>query len=148
MRPRRLPPRSRARASTRSLQGPSGSALVGVYTHPNGVQEMVESFNQNQYQLQAELLRHGAVDWVTRGVYFGDQRNYLEANIDDNFLARRLLEHDRTRNDYNPAAALRETPADVEIRRQLVSANKFRIDMLFNGGGSAQYRANTAQTPC
>ena len=36
-------------------------------------------FDQNQYQLQAELLRHGAVDWVTRGVYFGDQRNYYEA---------------------------------------------------------------------
>ncbi len=69
------------------VSGPNSSALVGVYTHPNGVQEMVESFNQNQYQLQAELLRHGALNWVTRGVYFGDQRNYLETNIDDNFLS-------------------------------------------------------------
>jgi hypothetical protein len=59
------------------VQGPGGSALVGIYTHPNGVQEMVESFNQNSYQLQSELLRHGALNWVTRGVYFGDQRNYL-----------------------------------------------------------------------
>ncbi len=42
------------------VSGPEGSALVGIYTHPNGVQEMVESFNENQYQLQAELLRHGA----------------------------------------------------------------------------------------
>ena len=69
------------------VSGPGNSSLVGVYTHPDGVQEMVETFNQNQYQLQSELLRHGALAWATRGVYFGDQRNYLDTNIDDNFLA-------------------------------------------------------------
>ena len=70
------------------VSGPGSSALVGIYTHPTGVQEMVETFDQNQDQLQSELLRHGAMNWVTRGVYFGDQRNYLETDIDDNFTAR------------------------------------------------------------
>ena len=46
---------------------------------------MVETFDQNQYQLQAELLRHGGMNWVTRGVYFGEQRNYVEMDIDDTF---------------------------------------------------------------
>ena len=46
------------------VSGPGNSSLVGVYTHPDGVQEMVETFNQNQYQLQSELLRHGALTWV------------------------------------------------------------------------------------
>ncbi len=123
----------------------SGSALVGIYTHANGVQEMVETFNENANQLQAELLRHGALDWVTRGVYFGDQRNYYEANIDDNFLFDDSWDTTTHTTDYNPADAIREVPADVEYAAKWSEQNKFRIDMLFNGGGSVSYaEGNTA----
>ncbi len=122
------------------VSGPGGSALVGIYTHANGVQEMVSSFNQNQYQLQAELLRHGALDWVTRGVYFGDQRNYYEADIDDNFLSDDTWDTTAHATDYNPADALRETPPDVDYAANWSQQNNFRIDMLFNGGGSVQYQ--------
>ena len=129
------------------VSGPNGSALVGVYTHPNGVQEMVETFNQNQFQLQAELLRHGAVNWVTRGVYFGDQRNYYEANIDDNFLADDSWSTKEHTTDYNPADAVRETPPDVEYAAKWSAQNKFRIDMLFNGGGSVAYQEEHGSDP-
>ncbi|MBV9002002.1 MAG: Ig-like domain-containing protein [Solirubrobacterales bacterium] len=116
--------------------GPNGSALVGIYTHPDGVQEMVETFAQNQYQLQSELLRHGAITWATRGVYFGDQRNYLETHIDDNFLSDDSWSTATHSTDFNPANALREVPADVTQAAQWSAANHFRIDMLFNGAGS------------
>ncbi len=122
------------------VSGPGGAALVGVYTRPSGVQEMVETFNQNQYQLQAELLRHGMLDWVTRGVYFGDQRNYLETHVDDNFLSDDSWSTTAHTTDYNPADALRETAPDVEYAAQWAATHKFRIDMLFNGGGSVQYQ--------
>ncbi|MGO9752157.1 MAG: hypothetical protein ACLP22_11750, partial [Solirubrobacteraceae bacterium] len=124
------------------VTGPSGSALVGVYTDANGVQQLVETFAQNQYQLQAELLRHGAIAWVTRGVYFGNQANYLETHVDDNFLSddswsvagnATTAPHS---TDFNPADALREVPADVTTAASWSQANNFRIDMLFNGGGS------------
>jgi Immunoglobulin I-set domain len=121
------------------LSGPEGSAFIGVYTHPNGVQEMVESFNENSFQLQAELLRHGALNWATRGVYFGDQRNYYEADVDDNFLPDDSWNPATHTTDYNPANALREVPADVAYAASWAQQNNFRIDMLFNGGGSAQY---------
>jgi hypothetical protein len=121
------------------LSGPGGSALVGVYTHPNGVQEMVETFNENASQLQAELLRHGALNWVTRGVYFGDQRNYYEAHIDDNFLSDDSWDTTIHATDFNQADAIREIPADVTYAAKWAQENKFRIDMLFNGGGSKQY---------
>ena len=117
----------------------AGSALVGIYTHANGVQELVESFDENAYQLQAELLRHGALDWVTRGVYFGDQRNYYEADIDDNFLFDDSWDTTTHTTDYNPEDALREVPADVEDAAKWSEQNKFRIDMLFNGGGSVSF---------
>ncbi|MBV9805737.1 MAG: Ig-like domain-containing protein [Solirubrobacterales bacterium] len=118
------------------VSGPNGSALVGVYTHTDGVQEMVETFAQNQYQLQSELLRHGALAWATRGVYFGAQRNYLDAHVDDNFLSDDSWSTTAHSTDFNPANALREVPADVNQAAQWSAANHFRIDMLFNGAGS------------
>ena len=124
------------------VSGPSSSSLVGIYTHPDGVQEMVETYNQNQYELQAQLLRHGAIAWVTRGIYFGDQRNYLATHIDDNFLsdAAWSISGNATTpahsTDFNEADSLREVPADVVAAANWSRQNNFRIDMLFNGGGS------------
>ena len=92
--------------------------------------------------LQSELLRHGELDWLGRNTYFGDQRNYLETDIDDNFLsddAWSVAGNADTAphsTDFNPADALREVPADVTQAATWSKANNFRIDMLFNGGGS------------
>lgn len=126
------------------VSGPGGSSLVGIYTDPNGVQQMVETFNQNRYQLQSELLRHGALAWVTRGVYFGDQRNYLETNVDDNFLTDDSWSTATHTTDYSPANALRQRASDIVNAAGWSSANSFRIDELFNGGGSVAWAAGTA----
>jgi hypothetical protein len=128
------------------LSGTGGSALVGIYAHPNGVQEMVESFNENANQLQAELLRHGALSWVTRGVYFGDQRNYYETHVDDNFLFDDSWDTTAHATDFNPKDAIREVPADVEYAAKWAQEKNFRIDMLFNGGGSTQYAEEHSST--
>ncbi len=125
------------------VTGPGGSALVGVYTHASGVQEMVESFNQNQYQLQAELLRHGALNWVTRGVYFGDQRNYVEMDIDDTFTPDDSWNTATHQINYNDADALRMNPDDVEYAAKWEAEHGgFRMEQLFNGGGSVEYQEN------
>ena len=121
------------------LAGPNGSSLVGIYTHPNGVQELVETFNHNQFQLQAQLLRHGELAWATRGVYFGDQRNYLETNIDDTFLSDDSWDTTAHATDYNPADAIREGASDVTGAATWSAQNNFRIDKLFNGGGSVAW---------
>jgi hypothetical protein len=125
------------------VSGPGGTALVGIFTHANGVQEMVESFNQNQYQLQAELLRHGALNWVTRGVYFGDQRNYLEMDIDDTFTPDDAWNTATHQINYNDADALRMNPDDVEYAAKWEKEHGgFRMEQLFNGGGSVEYQEN------
>jgi Immunoglobulin I-set domain len=123
------------------VSGPGGSALVGLYTRPDGVQEMVETFNQNQSQLQAELLRHGALDWVTRGVYFGDQRNYVEMDIDDTFTPDDSWDTTTHTIDYDDADALRMAPADVDYAAKWSEEHHFRMEQLFNGGGSVEYQA-------
>ena len=53
----------------------------------------------NQFQLHNQLLRHGMLNWVTRGVYLGDQRNYFTMHIDDIFLPDAQWDPDA--NSYN-----------------------------------------------
>jgi hypothetical protein len=120
------------------VSGPNGSTLLGIYTTSDGRQTMFQTFNENQYYLQSQLLRHGELDWLARNTYFGDQRNYLEANIDDNFLSDDTWDTATHSTDFNPADALREVPADVVAAAQWSKADNFRMDMLFNGGGSVQ----------
>lgn len=118
------------------LSGPNGSALVGVFTHPDGREEMVQTFDGNQYQLHSWLLRHGELNWVTRGTYLGLQRNYLELQVDDVFLPDDSWDATNHVTNYDPAAAIRMTPADVTFLSNWSRANGIRMDMVFNGGGS------------
>jgi hypothetical protein len=124
------------------VSGPGSSSLVGIYTTADGRQTMYQTFDQNQFMLQSELLRHGELAWLTRNTYFGDQRNYLETHIDDNFLSDdswSVAGNATTpahSTDFNAADALREVPADVTTAATWSAANHFRIDMLFNGAGS------------
>ena len=130
---------------TTLISGPNGSSMVGIYTSADGRQTMYQAFDQNQYMIQSELLRHGELAWLARSTYFGDQRNYLETDIDDNFLGddswsvggnATTSAHS---TDFNAADALREVPSDVTTAAQWSAAHGFRIDMLFNGGGSVQF---------
>ena len=126
------------------VSGPtSGSALVGLYTRPNGIQEMVETFNENSTYLQAELLRHGELNWATRGVYFGDQRNYVEMDIDDTFTPDDTWNTTTHEIDYKNEDALRIQAADVVYAAKWEKEHaNFRMEQLFNGGGSVEYQEN------
>ncbi len=119
------------------LAGPGGTAFVGVYTHPDGVQELEQTYASNQYLLQDQLLRHGELVWVTRGVYLGDQRNYSETEIDDTMIGDDVWDPITHQVDTNPADAVQESASDLTYAAQWSLANHFRIDMVFNGSGGA-----------
>ncbi|HYV15898.1 MAG TPA: hypothetical protein VE972_07750 [Conexibacter sp.] len=130
------------------LTDPDGASLVGVFTHPDGRQELVQTFDSNSFQIHSQLLRHGELAWVTRGTYFGDQRNYLEMHIDDVFLGDDIWDPVNHVTDFNPADAVRMTAADVTKAVEWSRANGLRIDNLFNGGGSvAAAEANGGSDP-
>ena len=74
---------------------------------------MFQTFNENQYYLQSQLLRHGELDWLARNTYFGDQRNYLEMDIDDTFTPDDVWDTTTHSIDYSDADAMRMNPADV-----------------------------------
>jgi hypothetical protein len=129
------------------LAGPNGTAYLGIYTHPDdGREEMVMTVASNENQSQAPLLRHGELNWVTRGVFLGYQRNYLELQVDDLFLGDDAWDPATHTTDYDPAKASRMTPADVAQAAAWSKARGVRIDFAFNGGGSELYKADHATT--
>ncbi|MGB2711131.1 MAG: hypothetical protein WBC33_06405 [Conexibacter sp.] len=134
-------------AFTTLLEGPDGSALVGVFTHPDGREELVQTFDGNQYQSHTALLRHGELGWATRGAYLGDQRSYLELHIDDVFLPDDRWDPATHTTNYDPAAAIRMDAADVATALAWSRSNGLRMDMLFNGGGSISYADEHGSDP-
>jgi hypothetical protein len=147
------------------MSGPNGAAYLGVYTHADGREEMVSTLDGNENQLHEELLRHGILNWVTRGVRFGYQRNYLAVETDDIFLPddrwdatlkRTLVDGPTTAPDEvtcapAPAPAgtpacrpIRMLPADVTRLLDWQKSRGIRLDMVFNGGGSDEFRAANA----
>ena len=99
----------------------------------------------NQFQNHNQLLRHGMLNWVTRGVFLGYQRNYLElARRRPLPRRRRVGPGDATRPSYDPARASRMTPADVDRAIAWSRARGLRLDMVYNGGGSALYGGDGA----
>ncbi len=127
-------------AFTTLLTDASGASLLGVYDHPEGREEMVQTFDNSAVQLHSELLRHGQLAWVTRGTFFGDQRNYLEMHVDDVFLPDDIWDTTAHATDFTPEDAVRMTPGDVATAAAWSRATGLRIDALYNGGGSVQYR--------
>ncbi|MFE3874729.1 hypothetical protein ACFXPX_10060 [Kitasatospora sp. NPDC059146] len=132
----------------------SRGSLVGEYTH-DGRKELVVTFVYNQYQQQYRLLARGMVDWITQGVHLGYDRNYFATHVDDVFLADdrwdtalKCTPGDVTCPPGTPDTAnpIRMTPADAQYLKQWQTANNFTLDMVFNGGGSEDWKSDHQTT--
>ncbi|MGW2374350.1 hypothetical protein [Kitasatospora sp. NPDC001683] len=132
----------------------SRGSLVGEYTH-DGRKELVVTFVYNQYQQQYRLLARGMVDWITQGVHLGYDRNYFATHIDDVFLADdrwsttlKCTPGDVTCPPGTPdtGTPIRMTQADAQYAKQWETTNNFTLDMLFNGNGSEDWKADHQAT--
>jgi hypothetical protein len=128
------------------VSAPGGGAYLGVFTHPDGREEMVMTVAANENQSHAQLLRHGMLNWVTRGVFLGYQRNYLELQIDDLFLGDDAWDPATNTTNYDPAAASRMSAGDVTKAVSWSASRNVRLDFAFNGGGSALWQEQTGTT--
>lgn len=138
------------------IQGSTArGSLVGQYSH-DGRRELVVTFVYNQYQQQFRLLARGMVEWMTQGIHLGADRNYFALHMDDV-----LLGDDRwnptlncTPGDVDCAVGtdqsdpdpIRMTPADATYLKQWSAANGFTPDLMYNGGGSEDYKAEHGGT--
>lgn len=126
------------------VDAPGGGSYLGIYTHPeDGREEMVMTVAGNENQSHVQVLRHGMLNWVTRGVFLGFQRNYLELQVDDLFLGDDAWDPATHATNYDPAAASRMSPTDVARAVQWSKDHNIRLDFAFNGGGSALWMEQT-----
>ncbi len=154
-------------AFTPWLDSSSGAILAGVYQHPStdpqaGVSELALNFDYNATMIQWELLAPGLINWVTDGTHFGLDRNYVEMDIDDTFTpdnAWSTAVHD---NDYSDADSQRMDAADVISSADWTNPSQekdtaarptgepstpFRLDQLFNYGGTVEYQNGELDLP-
>ena len=118
------------------IETPDGDALAVIKTDPNGRENLAFTMDGNASLLHTRLLTAGAIIWATRGVYLGERRVYLNAQVDDLFFD----------DDRFAGAPYRMTVSDLDaaaawqraIRaRRLTGA--FRLAMAFNGEGSEHH---------
>ena len=95
----------------------------------------------NQFQNHNQLLRHGMLNWVTRGVFLGYERNYLELDVDDVFLPDDKWDAAANVTDYRPEAAIRMTAADVANAVAWQRQTGLRMNLVYNMGGIAEFGA-------
>ncbi|GAA2523427.1 hypothetical protein Ahu01nite_056530 [Winogradskya humida] len=79
-----------------------GTNVLGVRTtSTDGRERLALTFTLNQYLLQSDLLVYGVVRWATKGMFLGEQRHYLNVDVDDWF---------NTSDHYYPDGHVEYTP--------------------------------------
>jgi hypothetical protein len=130
------------------LDDTSGNVLIAVDQHANpdyttdqsGVSELSITFDYGADYTSWLLLGPSLIDWVTGDAHLGLTRNYVETDVDDTFTPDNAWSIATHSNDYTDADSLRMSAGDVVNAAQWSQANGFRLDQLFNGGGSVEYQ--------
>lgn len=131
-----------------AIPGSAGRATLVWQYDDRGRQQLGIGFGYGYYQAQFHYLAHGIVTWVTRGVNLGSWRNYLDIAYDDMFLGDAqwsMTGHCTPGDSACPpgtpkTATIRMTPADVTSLVQWERQHDFKVEFLYNGGGSARFR--------
>ncbi|RJQ76307.1 hypothetical protein D5S17_18775 [Pseudonocardiaceae bacterium YIM PH 21723] len=63
------------------IKGDANGVLAGTYQH-DGREQLLFAFAYNGSQHQFQLLAHGIISWVTKGVHLGFSRNYYSVQVD------------------------------------------------------------------
>ncbi|MFI6481707.1 hypothetical protein ACIBH1_27520 [Nonomuraea sp. NPDC050663] len=118
----------------------SGTNVLGVRsTSADGRERLALTFTSNQYLLQANLLVYGALRWASRGLFLGEHRRYLSADVDDWFNHTDHLHADGTLETdpgyrLTRADAVRTWNAQNTFRNRPLTSD-FRLSLAYNGEG-------------
>ncbi|MDO4784021.1 MAG: hypothetical protein Q3997_02905 [Propionibacteriaceae bacterium] len=127
-------------------------SLIGVHSR-KGREQLILTFSSNKYQNHWRALSHGIVRWVTRGISTTFNRNYFSVHIDDIFESDDLWseEGNCTIGDgcdttaYPPEAPGSKSRMSAKDADRVVSwqkSNGIKLDMVYNGNGALQHRAD------
>jgi hypothetical protein len=115
-----------------------------------GRQQLKISFGYSYYLAQFRYLAAGIVAWLTRGMYLGYWRSYLNIGYDDVINADSqwsTIGHCSPGGSACPprtpeTGTIRMTPSDVRYAVRWQQRHHFIMEFLFNGGASARFRVH------
>jgi hypothetical protein len=118
----------------------NGSDVLGVRsTSSDGRERLALTFTSNQYLMQSNLLVYGLFRWASRGLFLGEQRHYLETDVDDWFNTSDELMANGTLNtdpgyrmSGHDAYNLYQRQAALRTRYPLAAA--YTTSLAYNGG--------------
>ncbi|MGH3715188.1 MAG: hypothetical protein ACRDT4_17250 [Micromonosporaceae bacterium] len=134
----------------------NGSSVLGVLsTSTDGRERAALTFTSNQYLPQTYLLTYGLLRWATKGVFLGEQKHYLEVDVDDWFNWTDHLYPDGTL-ESDPGFRMSGTDAYSAYQQQLAlraaypRASGFTLNVPYNGDGidtAAPAQCSSSNTP-
>jgi hypothetical protein len=130
-----------ASGCTASAMLTAGADVLGVMsTSTDGRQRLALTFTSNQYLLQSQLLPYGLFRWASRGLFLGEMRHSLNADVDDWFNTSDLwingqvsttTFYDMTGHDANNAWV-----QENALRSRYPLASAFVMNMAYNAEGA------------
>jgi peptidoglycan/xylan/chitin deacetylase (PgdA/CDA1 family) len=126
--------------TTPLITDPQGGVLAATST-ADGRERLLLTLAQNPGMLHTQFLGHGLVQWLTRGVYLGEYRRFLQVDVDDWFLYADRFDPATGQvvpRDYRLGAADALSLRDQQrsIRQEYAVARGFRLAQAFNGLGA------------
>jgi hypothetical protein len=127
----------------------SGSDVLGVRTTSiDGRERLALTFTSNQYLVQSDLLVYGLIRWATKGMFLGEQKHFLNVDVDDWF---------NTSDHYYPDGHIEYTPGFQVSAHDMVNldnqqsalrtahpqASGFEFNLALNGGDIDPFAGNT-----
>lgn len=142
---------------TAPVPGTTTQGVLSAVFDDGSREELFNTYASNQYQQQFQVLSHGQLEWLTRGVRLGEYGNWFSIHSDDALLPDSLwnpegnctygADCDETKYpSTTPGSAARMTATDVAYQKYWQQNWAFKIDVAYNGAGSAEYMQATNST--
>lgn len=113
----------------------SSDVLGVVSTSPDGRDRAALTFALGVGQVPTELLGYGLLRWATKGVFLGEQRHWINVDVDDWFAATLRGRPDGTGGVFRlsgPDAAAVDQQ-QIRLRERYPLAGEFMLNLAFNG---------------
>jgi hypothetical protein len=130
----------------------SSDVLGVVSTSPDGRDRAALTFALGAGQIPTELLGYGLLRWATKGVFLGEQRHWVNVDVDDWFATTLRGLPDGTRGVFrlSGADAAAVSQQQIRLRERYPLAGKFMLNLAFNGrklDPHAPAQCDSANTP-
>lgn len=122
---------------------PTGEALVVKHRRTDGTEVVAITVDSGTFSLHSQLLEYGVIAWLQRGLFLGERRVYLTAQMDDVYLYTDLWKIGATSAEESDTS-YRMTPTDVSdlaawqsaVQARLPAGSTFVTHLPFNGIGT------------